>query len=105
MEQEAGGVDEMDSSGGFGQALLLACVGSAAGLVVTTILGAQASSWTVVLLCLLVMLAALLAVCIHAARKQAWARLWGVVAGALLAIALLVAAIFYVLSGLAHSGF
>jgi hypothetical protein len=51
------------------------------------------------------MLAVLLMVCIHAGRKQAWARLWGVVAGVLLAIALFVAAVFYLLSGMAHAGF
>jgi len=105
MEQEAGGVSEASSNGSFGLALLAACAGSAAGLVGTAVLGAQASSWTVVTLCLLVMLAVLFMVCIHAGRKQAWARLWGVVAGVLLAIALLVAGVFCVLSGLGHAGF
>lgn len=86
-------------------ALLMTCIGSVAALVVTTFLGLSAGSWAVASLCLLVMLAILLTICVQAGRRQAWPRLWGVVTGVLLAIALFVAAVFYLLSGMAHSGF
>lgn len=108
MDETVGKESKRASNGaeGFGLALLgttIACVMGMA--VVIGMTSAMLPSMAVPVFSLLALFAWLVVECVHAGRMRIWNRFWGLIAGALLGVALVVAWICYEVSHMHIGGF
>jgi len=109
MDEVVGNEGKSGSNGvgGFGLALLGATISCVVGMtiVIGLTLAARGLSEALPAFCLAALFVWLLVACVNAGRRRVWSRFWGLVAGALLGMALVVAWICHELSHMRIGGF